>query len=63
MACMLVDDVADISNEEQMLAFVQYFDVELGTLQCKFLQPMFLKRPLVLMQQRYMVSSLTISTS
>lgn len=36
---LLVDDVADISNEEQMLAFVHYFDVELGTLQCKFLLP------------------------
>lgn len=60
---LLVDDVADISNEEQILAFVQYFDVELGTLQCNFLQPMFLTRPQVLMQQRYMVSSLTISTS
>ena len=34
---LLVDDVADISNEEQMLAFVQYFDVDLGTLQCNFL--------------------------
>lgn len=34
---LLVDDMADISNEEQMLAFVQYFDVDLGRLECKFL--------------------------
>ncbi len=34
---LLVDDMTDVSNEEQMLAFVQYFDVELGRLECKFL--------------------------
>ena len=34
---LLVDDVADISNEEQMLPLVQYFDMELGRLECKFL--------------------------
>ena len=34
---MFVDDVADISNEEQMLPLVQYFDMELGRLECKFL--------------------------
>ncbi|CAH3180072.1 unnamed protein product [Porites evermanni] len=34
---LLVDNVADISNEEQMLPLVQYFDMELGRLECKFL--------------------------
>lgn len=34
---LLVDDMTDVSNEEQMLAFVQYFDVDLGRLECKFL--------------------------
>ena len=34
---LLVVDVADISNEEQMLPLVQYFDMELGRLECKFL--------------------------
>ena len=29
--------MADISNEEQMLPLVQYFDMELGRLECKFL--------------------------
>ena len=29
--------MSDISNEEQMLAFVQYFDVDNGRLGCKFL--------------------------
>ena len=33
---LLVDDMADVSNEEQMLAFVQYFDVDLARLECKF---------------------------
>ena len=31
------DDVTDVSNEEQMLAFVQFFDVDQGKLECKFL--------------------------
>ena len=34
---LLVDDMVDVSNEEQMLAFVQYFDVDQGKLECKFL--------------------------
>ena len=34
---LLVDDMADVSNEEQMLAFVQFFDVDQGKLECKFL--------------------------
>lgn len=34
---LLVDGVADISNEEQMLTFVQYFDMDMGRLECKFL--------------------------
>ena len=34
---LLVDDVPDITNEEQMLPLVQYFDKELGRLECKFL--------------------------
>ena len=34
---LLVDNMIDVSNEKQMLAFVQYFDVDLGRLECKFL--------------------------
>ena len=34
---LLVDDMADVSNEEQMLAFVQFFDVDQGKLEWKFL--------------------------
>lgn len=34
---LLVDDMADVSNAEQMLAFVQFFDVDQGKLECKFL--------------------------
>lgn len=34
---LLVDDMADVSSEEQMLAFVQFFDVDQGKLECKFL--------------------------
>ena len=34
---LLVDDMADVSNEEQMLGFVQFFDVDQGKLECKFL--------------------------
>ena len=30
---LLVDDMADVSNEEQMLAFVQFFDVDQGKLE------------------------------
>lgn len=29
--------MADVSNAEQMLAFVQFFDVDQGKLECKFL--------------------------
>lgn len=29
--------MVDVSNEEQMLVFVQYFDVDLVRLECKFL--------------------------
>jgi len=32
---LLVDEVSDISNEEQMLAFVRYFDVDNGRFECK----------------------------
>jgi hypothetical protein len=34
---LLVDDMADISNTEQMIAFVQYFDLDLGSVFCKYL--------------------------
>ena len=34
---LLVDEVSDISNEEQMLAFVRYFDVNNGRFECKLL--------------------------
>ena len=34
---LLVDDVADISNEEQMVAFIQYFDEDTGGIECKYL--------------------------
>ena len=34
---LLVNDMADVSNEEQMLAFVQFFDVDQGKLEWKFL--------------------------
>ena len=30
---LLVDNMADVSNEEQMLAFVQFFDVNQGKLE------------------------------
>ena len=30
---LLVDDMEDVSNEEQMLAFVQFFDVDQGKLE------------------------------
>ena len=34
---LLVDDMEDVSNEEQMLAFVQFFDVDQGKQECKVL--------------------------
>ncbi|XP_033725146.1 protein ZBED8-like [Pecten maximus] len=34
---LLVDDVADISNEEQMVGFIQYIDRNTNNVECKFL--------------------------
>ena len=34
---LLIDDVADISNVEQMVIFIQYFDYRNGEVSCKFL--------------------------
>lgn len=34
---LLIDDVADISNTEQMVTFIQHFDSSTGQTECKFL--------------------------
>lgn len=34
---LYVDDVADVSNEEQVVAFIQYFDNFTGSVECTFL--------------------------